>query len=105
MMEFLIRKSNVILCVLAVFFIVAYIVFSSLQTSLDFQMNQASKEQVRVAQEREEIIIELAQAQNSDHLKNQSAMLNLIEAPLADGYIDLRIADANTGNNFAKKAK
>lgn len=101
-MEFLIRKSNLILCCLAVFFIASYIVFSSLQTSLDFKMNQVSKEQAQVAETREEIIVALAQAQNLEHLKDQSAVLNLIEAPLADGYIDLRIANAEVGNNLAK---
>jgi len=103
MIKFLIRKSNLILCFLAVIFIVGYIVFSSLQTSLDFQMNQASKEQAQVAEAREEVVVALAQAQNLEHLKEQGAVLNLIEAPLADGYIDLRIADAEVGNNLAKK--
>lgn len=101
-MEFLIRKSNLILCFFAVFFIAVYIVFSSLQTSLDFKINQINEKQAQAAETREEIVLELAQVQNFEHLKEQGAILNLIEAPLADGYIDLRLTDVEVGNNLAK---
>lgn len=96
------RKSNLILCFFTTLFIVVYIVFSSLQTSLDFKINQINEKQAQAAETREEIVLELAQVQNFEHLKEQGAILNLIEAPLADGYIDLRLTDVEVGNNLAK---
>lgn len=102
MTELLIRKSNLILGTVVVIFAVGYIVFSSWQTSLDFKINQINEKQAQAAETREEIVLALAQAQNFEHLKEQGAILNLIEAPLADGYIDLRLTDAEVGNNLAK---
>lgn len=102
MSQFLMRKSNLILCFFTTLFIVVYIVFSSLQTSLDFKINQINEKQAQAAETREEIVLELAQVQNFEHLKEQGAILNLIEAPLADGYIDLRLTDVEVGNNLAK---
>lgn len=71
-------------------FFAAYILFSSLSTSLDFKMESLSARQNKASEEHEELISRLARAQSKDSLLESGGALNLVEVVLADGYVDIR---------------
>lgn len=90
MMSFAIKKLNLIVCVLSVALLVCYVLFLSLSTSLDFNIEKASARQVESAEEYEQLLANLAGTQNKDFLSTAAQELGLVETTFANGYVDIR---------------
>jgi len=103
MVRFLINKSNTILTGLIFTFLVSYILFSSLSTSLDFGMDKITQTQTQIHQDYEQALSDVTQLQNKDSLTLRSASLGLTPITLADGYIDLRPATFSEASAIAKR--
>lgn len=103
MFKFLINKSNLILTVAVFVFLVSYILFSSLSTSLDFKMDRVTQKQNEVREEYELTLSALTQAQSKDSLMALSAGLGLVEITLANGYVDIRPEALSSVSTLANK--
>ena len=90
MKTFLINKLEWILTGLVFLFLISYVLFSSLSTSLDFKIDKLSRAQLEAKETNGNFLTKLAQAQGSEGLAAAGKKLNLVEVVLADGYIDIR---------------
>ncbi len=103
MVAILIRKSTLILSLFTVLFLVSYILFLSLATSLDFKIEALAAKKLELEEEREELLAKVVAAQGREALTTAGASLNLVEATWADGYVDLRPSAIGWAENLAKK--
>ncbi|MBI2052497.1 MAG: hypothetical protein HYT38_02350 [Candidatus Sungbacteria bacterium] len=98
------NKLEWILTSLAFLFLVSYILFSSWSTSLDFKIEKSSQKQIASREEYEQMLSALAQTQSREALWAVGTEINLVEAALADGYIDLRPPVTGAVNTLANKS-
>ncbi len=89
-MSKIIQKSNYILLSSILAFVGAYILFSSLSTSLGFKIDQITQTQNEAKEEYEQLLSSLAQSQGKDYLAKASLQLKLVEVNLTAGYLDIR---------------
>lgn len=102
MITLFIKKSTLILSLLTVLFLVSYILFSGLSTSLDFKIEKITREQTAAREEYEQLLAALAQAQSREVLLAARAEMSLVEVVLADGYLDLRPLTVSAADVLAK---
>ena len=102
-MRFIPKKLNIIFTVSAIVFTIAYILFSSLSTSLDFKINQITARQSEISEEYEQALASLGQTQGKDYLSAAGAKLNLMDIDLTAGYLDLRPSVAGSAETLAKQ--
>ena len=84
-------------------FVMAYILFSSLSTSLDFKINQITAMQSEISEEYEQALASLGQAQGKDYLSAASAQLNLVDIDLTAGYLDVNPEAAQSSETLVWK--
>ena len=101
--RFILSKLNIILVSFAGLFLVSYVLFSGLSTSLDFKMDKLSKKQNEAREAYEQALSTLAQAESKDALLAASAGLNMTEVTLANGYIDIRPETLSSAATLAKR--
>ncbi len=89
MVDPLIRKSNLILSAAAAVFVVSYIVFSSLATSLDFKMERLLKQQTTLSEEYDLAFADTVKARSRPALLAAKDSLGLVEIVLAEGYVEV----------------
>lgn len=89
MSEFFVKKSNLILTFLSAAFVVGYIVFSSLTTSLDFEMDRLSKHQRSAAEEHDLLLADAVKARSRSALLAAKDSLGLVDVVLAEGYVEV----------------
>ncbi len=104
-MRFILKKLNIIFTVSAIVFTIAYILFSSLSTSLDFKTNQITIRQSEISEEHEQALTFLGQAQGKDYLSAASAKLNLVDIDLTAGYLDVNPVVAKSSETLAKNIR
>ncbi|MEK9174723.1 MAG: hypothetical protein AAB725_02020 [Patescibacteria group bacterium] len=90
MRSFLGKKIVHLLVFSTVFSVVGYILFLSLATSLDFKIEALTQKRTVSVEEREGLLNKVIAAQGREALAAASLGLNLVEATLADGYVDIR---------------
>ena len=103
MTKILARKLNSILILSTAVFLISYVLFSGLSTSLDFKIEKITREQTTAREEHEQLLAALAQAQSRDVLLAARAEMNLVEIVLADGYLDLRPDGVSAADVLANK--
>ena len=103
MASFLIQKGNLILSTSVAVFIIGYIVFSSLATSLDFEMDRLLKRQTAVAEERDLFLADAVKARSRSALLAAKDSLGLVEVILAEGYIEISSQAASVAGGIAHK--
>ena len=103
MSRFILNKLNIILVSFAGLFLVSYVLFSGLSTSLDFKMDKLAKKQNETHEEYEQSLSTLAQAESKEVLLAAGAGLNMTEVTLANGYIDIRPETLNSIGTLANR--
>ena len=103
MARLLTTKLNLILGLATAVFLISYILFSSLSTSLDFNIEKLSQQQLAVRESYEQLLAVLAQANSQAALTAAGAELKLVEITLADGYLDLRPPAVSAADNLARQ--
>ncbi len=84
---------------MVVVFVVAYIVFSSMATSLDFEMERLLKRQTAVVEEHDLLLADAVKARSRSALLAAKDTLGLAEVILAEGYIEVepQVVDESKG--------
>ena len=103
MTKILARKLNLVLILSTAVFLISYILFSGLSTSLDFKIEKITREQMAGREAYEQLLAVLAQARSREVLLAAGAEMNLVEVALADGYLDLRPLAVSAADVLANK--
>lgn len=87
---YLINKLEVILTVSVFMFLITYILFSGLSTSLDFKIDELSVRQLEAKEVYGNLLTKLAETEGVEALAELAGGLKLVEVNLANGYVDVR---------------
>ena len=87
---YLINKLEIILTSFLLLFLVVYILFSGLSTSLDFKIDELSVRQLEAKEVYGNLLTKLAQTEGVEALAELAGGLKLVEVNLANGYVDVR---------------
>lgn len=90
MKNILINKLEVILTGFLFLFLIVYILFSGLATSLDFKIDELSRQQLEAKEVHGNLLTKLAETEGVEALSALAVGLKLVEISLANGYIDIR---------------
>lgn len=101
MRVYLKNKPEWILGAFAGLFLVVYLLFSGLATSLDFKIEKISARRLETKENYEQMLAGLAQGKSRDALARAGSDLNLVEISLADGYVDIRPQTAASAAGLA----
>lgn len=86
----LINKLEIILTGSLFLFLVIYILFSGLSTSLDFKIDELSRHQTEAKEVYGNLLTKQAKTEGVEALSASATGLKLVEIGLANGYVDIR---------------
>ncbi|MDP3800447.1 MAG: hypothetical protein Q8Q90_03430 [bacterium] len=103
MKAFFINKLEIILTASVFVFLIIYILFSGLSTSLDFKIDELSLRQLEAKEVHGNLLTKLAQTEGVEALAALAGGLKLVEINLANGYVDIRSSkEVSSVVSFAK---
>lgn len=93
----ILNKLEIILMGFLFLFLIMYILFSGLSTSLDFKIDALTQYQLEAKEVYGNLLTKLAETEGVEALSASASGLKLVEISLANGYVDIRASKGVVG--------